>query len=382
MLADYDMILSNKPSVEVTLIRDALKLAKPTLEFPGKVTNHVCSEMIGRLSYFKNDFPNLIGKLVTECKALLLRNNTISLIPMSGCFPPPGGPLRTTLTGMSKPVTCMAGSHDSRALFVGSRDGTIMIWEVGLDEVLHTIHVHSDAILCFTTCGLKLASSSTDNTLSVINWDTGSIVASIKEDHSEHNGLSSLALSEGEDHLISACGNQINIWNISSSTLQLTLRETNSSYISCDVLLNAGNVIAGYKNGSVLWWSLEKGEIMHEVATPEDTTDSPVALYACSDALVSLSGKGNVNVYNVQTAVVLSSCSVGCQVDCSAAAGNFVAFSCGKDIQVWKLVDATLKRISAVNQHRDRISSLKFNQSGNLLLSGSEDQTMLCWLVG
>ena len=35
VLEDYNMVLERKNEIDIVLIRDALKLAKPTLEFPG-----------------------------------------------------------------------------------------------------------------------------------------------------------------------------------------------------------------------------------------------------------------------------------------------------------------------------------------------------------
>uniref|UniRef100_H2Y0Z1 Uncharacterized protein n=1 Tax=Ciona intestinalis TaxID=7719 RepID=H2Y0Z1_CIOIN len=382
MLQDYDMILSKKPDTEITLIRNALKLAKPTLEFPGKVTNHVCSEIIGRLAYFTKDFPRLVGKLVTESEQLLKRMNKMCLIPLCGSFPPPGGPLRTTLTGFSKSVTCMEVSCDASALFAGSRDGTIMIWELGVDEVLHTIHLHKDTVLCFATAapGLRLASSSADNTLQVLNWDTGSIVASMVEDHTEHTYHCNLALNDDGTVLVSACGKQINIWDVSSSSIQHSIKESN--YLSCNILLCGQAVIAGYKNGAIMSWSLETGNTMYDTTT---------ANFLIQDKLMSLFNNGKVDLYNSSSGVLISSYDVDTNVEMSACAGGYVAFSCEKEIHVWKIEGQELKifnkyyfkqKTSVLQHHHDSVSTLNFNKTGDILVSGGRDHTLLCWTIG
>lgn len=72
-----------------------------------------------------------------------------------------GGSLRTTLTGFSKPVTCLVNGGDQPAIIAaGSEDGMIMVWEIGVDEVVHTVRTHGARVACLAVQG---ESSSTEN---------------------------------------------------------------------------------------------------------------------------------------------------------------------------------------------------------------------------
>ena len=64
-----------------------------------------------------------------------------------------GGPLRTTLTGFSKPITSMVRSEDKVTFAAGSKDGLIIVWQVGEDEVLYSVKAHEESVTCLAISG-------------------------------------------------------------------------------------------------------------------------------------------------------------------------------------------------------------------------------------
>ena len=60
------------------------------LHVQGGVTNHLCEELYGRLAYFKDRFPRVLGKLVRESEEIFCQQPTPYFRPISGCFQPPG----------------------------------------------------------------------------------------------------------------------------------------------------------------------------------------------------------------------------------------------------------------------------------------------------
>ena len=50
----------------------------------------MCSELFGRLAYFREDFPETVGRLVTESAEVLEEEKHSNLLPIAGCFQPPG----------------------------------------------------------------------------------------------------------------------------------------------------------------------------------------------------------------------------------------------------------------------------------------------------
>ena len=140
------------------------------------------SELFGRLAYFKDSYPSLIGKLVQSCSSILRRTPERTVIPLSGCFPPPGawsasayfytdqtpttisvnawglqtlagGPLRTTLTGFRSAVTCLSRANSNSIMAAGSLEGLLVVWEVGSDEIIHNVRAHGQKVSCITVSG-------------------------------------------------------------------------------------------------------------------------------------------------------------------------------------------------------------------------------------
>lgn len=80
------------------LLEISSRLAKPTLEFKNN-TQPVAIELLGRLSYFEEQYPDVIGRVLAGCKTWCQDTNRLLLIPQMSFFPTPGGPMRTTLVG-------------------------------------------------------------------------------------------------------------------------------------------------------------------------------------------------------------------------------------------------------------------------------------------
>jgi len=77
----------------------------------------------------------------------------------------------TTLRDHAKDVFSVSFSPDGKKLASGSKDKTIIIWDVATGEAERTLKRHEDCVhsVCFSPDGTKLASGSADNT--IIIWD-------------------------------------------------------------------------------------------------------------------------------------------------------------------------------------------------------------------
>lgn len=64
-----------------------------------------------------------------------------------------GGPLRTTLTGFKKPLSCMVGAEQESILVAGSQDGRVIVWLIGEDEALYNFKAHEEEVKCLAVSG-------------------------------------------------------------------------------------------------------------------------------------------------------------------------------------------------------------------------------------
>ncbi|XP_076802555.1 NACHT domain- and WD repeat-containing protein 1-like isoform X2 [Clavelina lepadiformis] len=384
VLEDYNMVLERKNEIDIVLIRDALKLAKPTLEFPGGIRNHLFSELFGRLAYFKDSYPSLIGKLVQSCSSILRRTPERTVIPLSGCFPPPGGPLRTTLTGFRSAVTCLSRANSNSIMAAGSLEGLLVVWEVGSDEIIHNIRAHGQKVSCITVSDYRLASGSLDNTLYIMNLDTGSKVAVIEEDHSGYNVHASLNLAQDGTTLVSGCGVQINVWNISNLQCTVSIMEDHSGPLSCDIcLLNNENVIAGYESGAMKWWSITTCQKLHEdkagAGADEARVNPVIANYVRNNNVITCWQSGDIRIY-AEDGSISKKFKVKQPYDVSSLSldGQYIAFAQGTEIAIWSLFLEEMKYLGHLRYHHGVISSMEFDRN-NALVVGSKDEEITIW---
>ena len=61
--------------------------------------------------------------------------------------------MRTTLTGFSKPISSMIKDKSGNLLASGSQDGSIIVWQIGDDEVVFSSKIHKDQIDCLVFAG-------------------------------------------------------------------------------------------------------------------------------------------------------------------------------------------------------------------------------------
>lgn len=62
----------------------------------------LCTELLARLHFFTTSHPGLVGQLCQQAQSWLRMCPQPVLVPLGGFLPPPGGPLRATLTGCHK----------------------------------------------------------------------------------------------------------------------------------------------------------------------------------------------------------------------------------------------------------------------------------------
>ncbi|KAL2090163.1 hypothetical protein ACEWY4_014851 [Coilia grayii] len=154
---------------EMQLIQDAFVLIKPTLDL---IEGHadpslVYTEIFARLHCFTETYPALIGRLCSQCQDWFASCPDPTLIPKSSFLPPPGGVLKTALSGLktgtshfTNTVYWLSYSYTVDAcptndlLVAGSEDGMLIVWNVRDLEVVHTLAAHTGPVLALrVVCG-------------------------------------------------------------------------------------------------------------------------------------------------------------------------------------------------------------------------------------
>ncbi|KAI8511559.1 NACHT domain- and WD repeat-containing protein 1 [Branchiostoma belcheri] len=256
----------------------------PPPAFERDAVNSLSAELVGRLSSYSADFVRirqLLGQCLSWCSANCVSRGAPSFVPHGSSFPPPGGPLRTTLAHHRAGITSIAMTPDGGYMVTAARDCTIRIYENESDvmELERTLTGHTDAIEVISAAPNNelLVSGSLDNTLKVWNLETGRLVISMEEDHAHYRHHALLTTTRDSRRVVSPVGNEwerdvllvsklilegkVNVWDIETGKLQFTLKGHEGAVSCLAVSHDNRYIITGAEDNSIKMWSTETGEL-------------------------------------------------------------------------------------------------------------------------
>ncbi|XP_063770572.1 NACHT domain- and WD repeat-containing protein 1 [Pseudophryne corroboree] len=387
VIKDFEMCVKHLNNDQAKLVHDTLRLFQPTINFiEGRVDPCIIYvEMLARLHFLKLTCPSLIGDLCQQCLTWFDQYPHPTFIPMSGFFQPPGGPLKTTLTGFTKGITVMEVCPEKDLLVVGSDDGTMIVWDIKDIVVMHTLIGHSAGIRCVKVFGLgtRAVSSSLDHTLLLWNLVTGKPYLCI-EDHSNYE-TTSLHVDEKIGIIYSVTGSQVCGWNIESGDPVLQLSPGVPEFpVQAAVFTPQKIIMTVTEGGTVHLWDNLTAELRGSRQLPE--IDGETAYPTCSCAIPKY-GKMVVGFKNSFLAQISSGGAVSTQKMPSAiifviAADDESLFAAGfgKQVQVFRADSNTLRTfLDSYLQHEDLVKTAVINSEKKIIITGSQDETIRVW---
>ncbi|MGO9170542.1 MAG: caspase family protein [Rhodomicrobium sp.] len=123
------------------------------------------------------------------------------------------GELTALLKGHTDVVDSLAFSPDGRQLISGSKDGTAILWDAGIQRVLHRLQGHRDDVnaVSFSADGTRAVTGSQDKTLRLWRVSDGALLA-LMSGHA--SGVSALAVSPKDAVITSGDGiGQLRAWD-------------------------------------------------------------------------------------------------------------------------------------------------------------------------
>lgn len=248
---------------------------------------------------------------------------------------PETGNLLQTLAPVHS-IESVAIDPKGQFLATGSTDNSVRIWNATTGQLAHTLtgHLHSVTSLCFDSQGWSLASGSGDRSVRVWDPENGTLITTL-EGHT--NLVRSVSFHPYEWKLATASWDgTARIWDLST--------ENSSIAIQGDDFVDSGAFHPGGKMLAVGFGENEK-----------------VCLYAFDDC----------------EATLVSTLETGGSV-------NFIAFdpsgkllaSGGPPLQIWHV--ETGERLWTRGGSNEIVSG-GFDATGQLLATGSEDQTVKLW---
>jgi WD40 repeat protein/predicted Ser/Thr protein kinase len=286
----------------------------------------------------------------------------------------------TTLLGHLERISDVAFSPDGKRIVSGSYDGTVKIWEPGVDHTVPLTLEGRHKGMAFSPDGERIVTGGENITI----WDTvtGNEVLNINE------AGRCVSFSPNAKRIISADGNDINIWDASSGKKLKTLSGHDDTIWSMSYSPDGTRIVSGGNDKTVRVWNAVTGAgimTLHGHGDwPEQPWMSPVSSVTFSpngEYIVSGSYDYMVKICNAGTGAEMMTMRghsyLVNDVAFSPDGERFASASSDGTVRVWDV--ATGNELLTLKGHDNEVLSVAFSPDGKRIVSGSKDETVRIW---
>ncbi|XP_028905545.1 NACHT domain- and WD repeat-containing protein 1 [Ornithorhynchus anatinus] len=389
ILEDFALCAGRIDSPELQLVRDAIRLARSTIASrDGIDVSCFYTEILARLHSFSSLYPSLIGQLCHQCLSWFGARPHPILIPDCGFFQPPNGPLRTTLTGCHQGITAMEWSSANELLVVGSEDGTLVVWNMQDNQVVHILTGHTGEVRCVKVFGegSYAISSSTDHTLRMWNlvsgtekyaiWDGGSV-------NSGERNFCCLHLDEKNGIVYSASGSKLNAWKLETAELVFCILEDPLDIWIIAVVFACSEVVMMLsKGGIVSLWDSRTGKFQMRQrlsALKEETPSCGILIQKQEKVVVGFSN-GSLCLISSEGNSLLDKVPAAVRFVIISQDESFLAAGFGKYVRVYLADSKVFRRFMAMDlEHENIVETAVVGPGNNVIVTGSHDEIIQIW---
>ncbi|KAM3876292.1 NACHT domain- and WD repeat-containing protein 1 [Diretmus argenteus] len=337
VIQDLNQCSQYMDCIETRLVRDALLLIKPSLDFlDGQMD--MClfyTELLGRLLALAPPYPSVIGRLCSQCEEWLLACPEPILVPKCSFLQSPGGALLHTLTGLQRGVVCLDVGLETELMVTGSDDGLVMAWNLADRQLIHTLLGHTAAVLSvkvIDSC-VHCLSLAADGSLRRWSLLTGRQLFCIQEAVPVDSSPSSVHLHLSEQkHLV------------------FVYTETQVS-------------VPGLLDLQVRSWRLDSAELLFSIS------DSRLLILGVLEESVFCLSDGLVRIFHPANGAK----TVETRLENSQR-------SCERTLSIFHIEMDSLDRFLDL-QHDDSVLSACISKDSRLLVSGAADHVIRVWSV-
>ncbi|XP_072174208.1 NACHT domain- and WD repeat-containing protein 1-like [Diadema setosum] len=377
---------------QLALLQDTLRLAKPTLEFKNNL-QPLAVELLGRLSNFATQYPSLIGRLVSGCHQWCRESSQPYLVPQISCFPTPGGPLRTTLIGHAGNILNLAISNDGKFLATSDQEGTVYIWELGLDELMHSLRDPMGGAVdqvIFSADNRWIVGWIRDSaTLQVWSMQSGdptsrmSVCEGTGDSNKEKGHQASIALTSNSQTIVCGVSDKIKMFSIQSGSCNRTLAISNGPIKGLCLSHGDKFVHVMTEKASCLTYDLETFDLVSDLSPHEGqvtcfaSTESGQMAWGQKDGIfcyVRPDDQEN-NKWNVHLTEKVPGDTVTCL--CIKEELNLVVVAADRIIYVWDCIAKKVKH--ELRGHDESVSCMRVTRGNKFLVSGGNDDVIMVW---
>lgn len=274
-------------------------------------------------------------------------------------------------------------THPEYPIFAaGIETGEIRLWNYITNKPVAVYETHVDSVwgLKFSSTGKLLASSSSDQTISIRNVETGQLLHTL----TGHTGwVTSLKFVAEDTQLLSASvDGTIRIWDVNNGTLLQEWQRHNIAIWSIDCHIPSRKVVSTGSDGAIHVWDLESGQCECVLEGHEGLVKA--AVFSFDGALIASVGEDtSVRLWDTQSMNCVAILH-GHEDDLRAvrfSPDGYHLATAGNDrvIRIWNM--HTHECVKTFIGHHSWIRSLDFSSDGQFLITGSDDQSVRIWDV-
>ncbi|PSB02650.1 nSTAND1 domain-containing NTPase [Merismopedia glauca] len=280
------------------------------------------------------------------------------------------------------PVGATMPSGIGQSIISASDDQTVRIWHWG--EVVPTSLVghESDIVgLNFSPDGQTLASSSQDGTVKLWNWQTKTLLNTLR---GHTSWLTSVSFSPDGQTLVSASADKtMKVWTSAGNLLQ-TLSGHQGWVISANFSPIGLNLVSGSADGTIKLWERPANTSLF-ASQPKATLTghtgwvTSVSFSPDAQLIASASADKTVKIWNLKGELIHTLEKHLASVwDVSFSPDGQLLGSASQDgtINLWQSNGTWLKTLEG---HENEVNTLAFSPDSQLIASGSDDDTMKIW---
>ena len=290
-----------------------------------------------------------------------------------------GFTLARTLVGHSDGVLCVTISPNGRFLLSGSKDQTVMFWDLRTEEPLRIIFYEGWInSVAFSPDGKVFAGAGSSGRIQLWDTRTGEPLHTLAGHASPV-----FSIAFGSDGKVLASGSKdktIKLWHPRTGEELLTVTGHENEVLSLALSPDGTLISSGSKDRTVKLWDSGIGELLRTLPRYTDRVYS-VAFSADGSLLAAGRRDEEIELWDVQIGAPLRTLkgyasqvySIAFSPDGQIIAGG------GEDqkIELWDV--KTGEPLRALTGHTGDVRSVVFGSDGRTIASGSSDNTIKIW---